>query len=232
MDLPQAVLFDFSGTLMRVEPAERWVRAVADNAGLGLVDSQVAYWAKKLEDSGGHSGGAFPTSVPERLQGVWDKRDLDEPRHRAAYIGLMQASGWPWPHLFDALYDRSNSPAAWLAYPDAVDSLRTLKALGVKTGLISNISFDVRPHLEEAGLLPYLDVIVLSYEVGMTKPDPGIFTMACEMLDVKPADAVMVGDHEADGGGQSLGIRTFFVQHLPLDQRPDALAEIVEQLTA
>jgi HAD superfamily hydrolase (TIGR01493 family) len=232
MDLPQAVLFDFSGTLMRVEPADEWVRAVAAKAELGLDNSQIAYWAGKLERSGGHSGGASPQRVPAYLQELWDTRDLDEDRHRAAYSGLIRLAGWPWEGLVDALYDRANAAEAWRPYPDAVEALETLRALGIKTGLISNISWDARLPLAAAGLLPLLDTVVLSYEAGFAKPDPQIFALACKQLDVKPADSVMVGDHEFDAGGEELGIRTLFVRHLPVGQRPHALADVVRQLTA
>jgi FMN phosphatase YigB (HAD superfamily) len=72
--------------------------------------------------------------------------------------------------------------------------------------------------------------VVLSYEAGVEKPDPRIFALACERLGIDPHDAVMVGDNEADGGGEGLGIRTYFVEPLHVDQRPTALADIVEQV--
>lgn len=230
MDHPDAMLFDFSGTLMRIEPAERWVRAIAEEAGLGLDDAAVQLWADRLTESGAWYG-AYPKSVPEELMELWEARDLDGPRHRAAYIGLIEAAGWPWPELAGALYDRSNTPDAWQPYPDALETLREAKDRRIKTAVISNISFDIRPHLEAAGLLDLLDAVVLSYEVGLLKPDPAIFKLACEALGADPANCVMTGDHAADGGGASLGIRTFYVDLAAVETRPEALISVLREVT-
>ena len=230
MDQPQAMLFDFSGTLMRIEPADRWVRGVAQEAGLDLDDAEVARWAAALTTSGAYYGG-YPASVPEDLRALWETRDLDEPHHRATYTALIRAAGWPWPELVEGMYERQNSPAAWLPYPDAVETVRGAKERGIATALISNISFDVRPHLANAGLLEHLDAVVLSYEVGLIKPDPRIFALACEKLAVDPDRAVMVGDHAADGGGGVLGVRTYFVDLVPVDERPDSLIKVLREVT-
>jgi HAD superfamily hydrolase (TIGR01509 family) len=225
------MLFDFSGTLMRIEPAERWVRAVTDAAGLDLDDAAVAHRAERLIDAGAWYG-AYPTRVPEHLAETYASRDLDEPHHRACYTGLIRESGWPWEDLVDPLYERSNAAAAWLPYPDALETLREAKDRGLATAVISNISFDIRPHLEHAGLLELLDAVVLSYEVGLIKPDPAIFQLACDKLEVDPASAVMVGDHAADGGGSVLGVRTYFVGLVPVEERPDALISVLREVTA
>ena len=230
MDQPQAMLFDFSGTLMRIGPAERWVRAVIGAAGITPDDAEVDSLVTALTESGAYYGG-YPAAIPTALREVWDTRDLDEPHHRAAYTGLIREAGWPWPELVDALYERQNSAEAWFPYPDAVETLRGAKERGLATALISNISFDVRPHLARAGLLDHLDAVVLSYEVGLIKPDPRIFALACEKLAADPARAVMVGDHPADSGGAVLGVQTRFVTASPVEQRPDALISILRDVT-
>ena len=231
MDQPRAMLFDFSGTLMHFESAENWVRAVTDQAGLALDEGEVEHWATRLKESGAWYG-AYPTYVPDHLAALYETRDLDAPHHRACYIGLIRESGWPWEELVEALYERSNSPEAWVPYPDALEAVSEAKHRGLATALISNISFDIRPHLKHAGLLDLLDAVVLSYEVGMVKPDPKIFQLACDTLGVDPASAVMVGDNAADGGGSTLGVRTYFVDLVPVEQRPDSLINVLREVTA
>ncbi|MFD0636825.1 HAD family hydrolase [Catenulispora yoronensis] len=216
---------------MRIEPAERWVRAVTDAAGLDLTDADVAHQAGRLIEAGAWYG-AYPTRIPEHLAAIYETRDLDEPHHRACYTGLIRESGWPWEELVEPLYERSNSAEAWLPYPDAVETLREAKDRGLATAVISNISFDIRPHLKHAGLLDLLDAVVLSFEVGLIKPDPAIFQLACDELGVDPASAVMVGDHAADGGGSALGIRTWFVDLVAVEERPDALISVLREVTA
>jgi putative hydrolase of the HAD superfamily len=64
-----------------------------------------------------------------------------------------------------------------------------------RIGLMSNISSDwiTREFLTlEEQLL--FDTMVLSYEVGMIKPDPRMYTIACERLRVAPHEALMVDD--------------------------------------
>ena len=231
MDQPRAMLFDFSGTLMRIEPAERWVSAVAEQAGIALDDNEVGHWAGRLIDVGAWYG-AYPTRIPDHLADLYETRDLDGPHHRACYTGLIRESGWPWEESVEALYDRGNAAEAWLPYPDALRTLSEAKERGLATAVISNISFDIRPHLKHAGLLELLDAVVLSYEVGLVKPDPKIFQLACDTLGVDPASAVMVGDHAADGGGSALGVRTYFVDLVPVEERPDALISVLREVTA
>jgi putative hydrolase of the HAD superfamily len=51
---------------------------------------------------------------------------------------------------------------------------------------------------------------VLSCEVGLKKPDPAIYLLACERLGVQPAECAFVGDggsHELDAA-HSLGMLT------------------------
>ena len=231
MNQPRAMLFDFSGTLMHFESAESWVRAVTGEAGLTVDDAEVKHRARRLVDAGAWYG-AYPTYVPEHLMALYETRDLDGPHHRACYTGLIRESGWPWPELVEPLYDRGNAAEAWQAYPDALETLSQAKDRGLATALISNISFDIRPHLLHAGLLELLDTVILSYEVGLVKPDPAIFQLACDTLGVDPASSVMVGDNAADGGGSTIGVRTYFVDLLPVEERPDALISVLREVTA
>lgn len=66
-----------------------------------------------------------------------------------------------------------------------------------KIGLLSNIATDwvTRSFLtkDEQSLF---DDMVFSYEVGMTKPDPEMFRLACRRLSVKPSEAILVDDVE------------------------------------
>ena len=225
------MLFDFSGTLMRIESAESWVRTITDGAGLALDDGEVAHWADRLTEAGAWYG-AYPQHVPDHLAELYEARDLDEPHHRACYTGLIRESGWPWEELVEPLYERSYAAEAWDPYPDALETVREAKDRGLATAVISNISFDIRPHLKHAGLLDLLDAVVLSYEVGMVKPDPRIFQLACDALGVDPASAVMVGDHAADGGGSVQGVRTYIVEQSPVRERPDALISVLREVTA
>lgn len=82
--------------------------------------------------------------------------------------------------------------------PDALETLAELRRRGRKLGLISVCSQDV-PHVwDETALGGEFDATVFSCDVGVSKPDPRIYEIACERLGVEPADCLFVGDGAND----------------------------------
>jgi putative hydrolase of the HAD superfamily len=225
-----AVLFDFSGTLFRIESTESWLRAGLDAAELSLSEGELIRTAEELERVGALPGGVAPgVPIPDEVAAVWGVRDESAALHRAAYTGLSRQVPLPDPALHDALYDRHMSPAAWQPYPDAVEVLRALRERGIRVGVVSNIGWDLRPVFRAHGLDPYVDAYVLSYEHGIQKPDPRLFRTACTALGVEPGDVLMVGDdRRADGGAAALGCGVHFVDHLPVARRPDGLRPVLD----
>ncbi|MFG2307957.1 HAD family hydrolase [Streptomyces sp. NPDC048566] len=226
----EAVLFDFSGTLFRVEPTESWLRAVLAEAGHDLPEEEVVRTARELESAGALPGGAKPARpVPADLHAVWAARDRSAAEHRRAYTGLSRRVPLPDPALHDALYRRHMTPAAWSPYADAADVLGALRERGVPVGVVSNIGWDLRPVFRAHGLDRHVDTYVLSYEQGIQKPDPRLFAIACSALGAAPEDTLMVGDDpRADGGAAALGCSVHLVGHRPVADRPDALRAVLD----
>ncbi|WP_405917799.1 HAD family hydrolase [Streptomyces sp. NBC_00728] len=226
----KAVLFDFSGTLFRAESTASWLRSVLAEAGHTLPEAELAEKARALDAVGALPGGARPTvPVPVRLAALWEGRDRSAAQHRAAFTGVSRQVSLPDPGLHDALYDRHMRPAAWRPYPDAAEVLGALRGRGLAVGVVSNIGWDLRPVFREHGLDPYVGTYVLSYEHGIQKPDPRLFARACADLGVAPQDTLMVGDDRAaDGGAAALGCAVFFVDHLPVADRPDGLRPLLD----
>ncbi|MFF5858496.1 HAD family hydrolase [Streptomyces sp. NPDC012751] len=220
-----AVLFDFSGTLFRIEPAESWLRAVLTEAGHPLPEAELVRAARALEAVGALPGGAEPSEPPGDLADLWAIRDRSAELHRAAYTGVSRRVPLPDPALYDALYDRHMTPAAWSPYPDAPEVLRTLRERGIGVGVVSNIGWDPRPVFRAHGIDAYVD----TYALSVQKPDPRLFSIACEALGADPRGVLMVGDdRRADGGATALGCRVHFVDHLPAPERPDALLPVLD----
>ncbi|MEU3731759.1 HAD-IA family hydrolase [Streptomyces sp. NPDC033538] len=224
-----AVLFDFSGTLFRIESTEAWLRAALTGAGLTLSGPELTETARALQAAGALPGGANPLRVPEELAGVWEVRDESSAAHRAAYTGLSRKVPLPDPRLHDVLYDRHMTPGAWTPYPDAAEVLSALRGHGVAVGVVSNIGWDLRPVFRAHGLDRYVDTYVLSYEHGIRKPDPRLFETACAALGTEPGQTLMVGDdRRADGGAAALGCGVHFVDHLPVTERPAGLRPVLD----
>lgn len=227
----KGVMFDFSGTLFRIESAAQWLHAVATKAGLDVPEGELDACVSRLEEFGAQPGGVPPRTVPPHLEALWRERDLTAAQHRAAFTALAREAQLPAADLAGALYERSQTPGAWLPYPDTEETLRALRGRGIPVAVVSNIGWDMRPVFRHHGVDDLVDAYVLSFERGVKKPDPGIFQVACDKLGVAPGDALMVGDEPvADVGAATLGCRVHLVDPLPVDQRPGALAEVLQFL--
>ncbi|UNO38938.1 HAD family hydrolase [Streptomyces sp. MST-110588] len=224
----KGVLFDFSGTLLRIESAESWLRAALAETGTDMEEADVLRSAAELERAGALPGGSSPVRIPPELAGLWEIRDRTGDHHRELYTSLARQVPLPRAELYDVLYDRHKSPSAWSPYPDAAEVLDALWRRGVRIGVVSNIGWDLRPVLRAHGLDRFVGAYALSFEHGVQKPDPRLFGIACQELGTAPQDVVMVGDdRRADGGATALGCAFLPVDHLPVHERPDGLRPVL-----
>ena len=78
-------------------------------------------------------------------------------------------------------------------YADAEGCLKELHTR-YKIGIIANQLPGARERLAQYGILPYVDLIVVSAEEGVSKPDKRIFEIALHRSNCTPEQAVMIGD--------------------------------------
>jgi putative hydrolase of the HAD superfamily len=97
-----------------------------------------------------------------------------------------------------------------------------LREAGIRTGVISNWDRRLASLIEGLGLGEMFDVVVSSADVGLRKPDPRVFMLACERLGVAPEEAVHVGDHHyADVlGARAVGMTPVLIQRAGSDAMP------------
>ena len=95
----------------------------------------------------------------------------------------------------------------------ALETLDELARRGFKRGVISVCSSDVEELWDEFELAAHVDDVVLSCAVGLSKPDPRIYRLACERLDVRPDECMFVGDGANDelAGAQRVGMQAVCV---------------------
>ena len=97
-------------------------------------------------------------------------------------------------------------------WDDSIPTLRGLRARGLRTAVVSNCDHSTRPIVDALGLARETDAIMLSFEVGVAKPDPGIYRAALGALDAAPEHSVFVDDQRAYcEGAEALGIRSFLI---------------------
>ena len=217
MNQVQTVLFDFSGTLFRLEEDDSWFEGIKVDERDVDGHVQVELMRRLTAPVGQHVD-----MTPEAYH-AWVNRDLAPHLHREAYLHVLRESGLA-DHHAEALYDRVIDTSSWTPYPDTAEVLKGLHRQGIKTAVVSNIAFDVRPAFVAIGAVDYVDEFVLSFEVGAIKPDAAIFETALGRLGVDAAHAVMVGDSDgADGGARAIGCGFILVDPLPTSQRTDGL---------
>ncbi len=111
-----------------------------------------------------------------------------------ALLGIGQTAG-----LVDRMFSGLQPDEAMLG------ALRTARAAGIRTGLISN-SMGAGRYDRDA--FPELfDGVVISGDVGLHKPQPEIFRLGCERVGLEPGECVFVDDlRENCEGAEAVGM--------------------------
>ena len=119
-------------------------------------------------------------------------------------------------------------------YDDVPGTFAALRSAGLRIGLVSNSSRDVREFARHHGL--EVDAGISSFHHGRTKPHASIFRAVLDLLAVETDEAVMVGDTIADDieGAQALGMRAILVDregvHAEFEPRIETLNELPQLL--
>ena len=129
---------------------------------------------------------------------------------REYLLGIGAAEG-----LVDELVTmrRDSTRGLLVPRPGAVETLAQLRDRGYRVGLITVCSEDVPDVWGDTAFPNLFDATVFSCSVGLRKPDPRIYELACEQLGVEPADAIFVGDGANDelAGAQRLGMQAVLI---------------------
>jgi HAD superfamily hydrolase (TIGR01509 family) len=168
-----AVFFDIGGVLERV----------------GDIDDVLgAPWRDRLGLDQAEFSARLARVDPDRLNQVGRMSEAGFRERCAAELGLSQAEAsafmadlWDWycGELDEELMGFARSLAS-----------------RVRTAIISNSADGARR--EEVARYAFdtvFDPIIYSHEVGLAKPDPAIFELACARLDLAPEETIFVDDY-------------------------------------
>ncbi|MEP7106168.1 MAG: HAD family hydrolase [Chloroflexota bacterium] len=194
----RAVLFDFGKTLFNSPDGA----AVMVEEG---IESELAerIWTEIWERA---------LSPEELARG----RDRSEEAHERLWKELFSAADPYAPGISARLYDRVMKAVSWVPYTDAAAVLAELDRRGVAVGVLSNTGMSLRPAFARHGLDGYVRVFVESFRLGIEKPDPAIFEVACRELGTPPEMTLMVGDsHLADGAAVRSGLTVLLLPQVP-----------------
>lgn len=171
----RAVVFDIGGVLEinpeRVAP-QRW------EARLGLPAGAIS---ERLSDI--WTGGSIGTvGLNEVEQAVTGRLGMDD-QQLAEFMGDL------WREYLGT------------ANTELIEYARQLRP-EYRTGIVSNSFVGAREREQAAyGFEVLVDEIVYSHEAGLLKPDPRIYALICERLDVVPEDMVFLDDSELCAAG-------------------------------
>jgi len=185
-----AVFFDVFGTLMpyKIIPREIVLAKRANLAGLSLTPETVRRGLETLA----RQNKSF--AMAGQLGGE------DVARDRTYWVNVFSdvlracdVPGDVQPYAV-AMCDSFLQTEDFYLDDEALPTLRGLKQRGFLVGVISNAPKGLARTLDKYGLLPELDVAVGSQDIGIEKPDPGIFHYALSKAGVEPAESAYVGD--------------------------------------
>ena len=205
-----AMIFDLFGTLVDSYSVQGYNRLLTDMASaLELPDEDFSkHWRNTTYERG---IGIFKTTE-ESIRYICNKLKVsvsDENIRKCEQIRLEATH--------EALTPKNG----------AGDILKSLRGLGYKIGLITNCSAEVPPLWKNTEFSHLFDVTIFSASVGMKKPDPQIYYLACEQLGVEPNECLYIGDGDSDelSGASQLGMDAVMIRD-PNEMDPYRLVEV------
>jgi len=174
-----AVLFDLDGTLLDT----------AADIALALNRTMAEYGCKPLaEDEVRRMIGRGPPILIERAAAS-QGRILGAPAQAEMLERFF--------HFYGRLEESDEDSAR--PYAGAAESLRALHDAGLRTAVVTNKQHRFAAALlRRLGLGAWVDVVVGGDTCVRRKPDPQPLFFACESLQVRPSEALMIGDSVND----------------------------------
>ena len=177
----KAIVFDIGGVL-----------EITPNLG---IDTQ---WEQKLN--------LKENELYERLLEVWKGGSVGTISIGQVHENIGKIMGWSEEQVNEYMND------VWREYlgtlnTELAEYFRNLRPK-YQTAIISNSFVGAREkEAEHYQFETICDFIIYSHEVGLRKPDPRIFTMACEQLGLQPNEVIFVDDHkEVYASAQEMGM--------------------------
>ena len=184
------------------------IRGILFDLDFTLVDNDVGWrelWPPVAERFAARYPGFDPDEFQSRSYAFADghyelllRGDIDFDTYRRDYV---RHGVEPWGELDDELlaaYNEARNRSVDLIelFGDAVETIRGLRAHGLKIGILTNGPSELqRRKLRRIGIEDEVDAVAVSEEIGASKPDPLAYERAVAMLGLPAGEVAMVGDH-------------------------------------
>ena len=136
------------------------------------------------------------------------------------------------PQIITRLAYIQADPNSFEPYPYVLETLRRLKEMGIRIGIISNAFPSARKILEHTGLIKLFDKkrIILSCEYNSIKPEADIYKKAISKSGVEATEIVFIDDRESFlGQAVKLEMNALIIKHgmqtyTPLAENRDGIS--------
>ena len=217
MDYPKAVLFDLDDTLYDHLQSARQGLIALSRRHPALLEVPIPVLEERYSQ-------ALEQLHLQMLSGDLTQTEA-RTRRMQQFFGSFQISLTDEVALAEHELFRYDSDQAFEFVQGAEEILRRLRELEMRMAIVTNnlVSEQINK-LKQLGIEGYFDVVAISEEIGVSKPDPEIFMITLERLGLQANDVVMVGDSLKSDilGAQAVGIRTVWLNrhsdspaHLP-----------------
>lgn len=206
---PQGLLLDAMGTMitLRASVGSTYAAAAADH-GIAVDPARIDALFPTIYRAAPPL--AFSLPAPEALlqaeRSWWGDRIRE----------VLAAAGGPDeppPGLTEDLFDRYAQPELWQVYPDVPQRLAHWRQQGLRLAVVSNFDRRLYGLLVSLELMPWLERVIVSSEVGAAKPSPVPFERAMEALQLQPHQVWHVGDQAEDAEGAArAGVRCLLLK--------------------
>ncbi len=186
MTRPAGLILDYGNVLSRPQD-QRWFGPAAARIGTTADTLRSAYWQHRH---------AYDAGLP--ASEYWQRVLVTAGSDRA-------------PDALDLAWLIEQDVASWLIYDEPVWTLAAeFRAGGGRTALLSNSGPEVMAKLRSDRPIERLfHAVVISSEVGLSKPDPEIYYLCLARIALEPPQVLFVDDR-ADNveGAARIGLRT------------------------
>lgn len=221
---PEAVLFDLDDTLFDHDHSSRV-------ALWSLREEHAALEKMPWEELRERYSRLLEEIHVRMLDGELTLREARRERFRRLFSDLGEEAG-------DAVVQRAVECYAkayresWRLVPGTEDVLPEVGARSKVVVVTNNLLDEQVDKLETLGISGYVDALVASEEVGISKPDSGIFRVALERIGCPAEAAVMVGDSWENDvlGARAAGIRAVWLNRRGVTIPDRALASEIRDL--
>lgn len=223
----EAVIFDMDDTLISwSDPTVDW-----EEFHLGRVEQVHHYLVENGQNP--PEINEFHEFIRDRIRQIWDNArgkwvipsigevmyqilvELDVDISQVNMRALLEIYNWG---VFPGV----------VPFDDTHSVLEELRKRGYKIGLVTNSIFPMwmrDVELEEFDIIRFFDARLTSGDIGYLKPHPEIYERVLEMLEVRPEQAVFVGDRPTNdiAGANEVGLISVLMSPPHLERELDGV---------